>query len=135
SERLQIMTHTRSHAEQDYIALWFDVRKELGIHDDMRVGPLDTRTGDVRWYSFPHSRMDGLGGLATILREHGYPCRTLPKASEKRPPGTLQLLRLMLRAPRQSAPRRIRWRHTYPDYAAHNPAHTNDAPIVHGYFS
>ncbi|ARU57418.1 hypothetical protein OLMES_3380 [Oleiphilus messinensis] len=126
---------TTKKQSTDYIAMWFAARKEFGINDDMRVGPMDTTTREISWSTFPHSEMDGLGGLATILRSHGYPCEDLPVSSEKKPPSLIELLRLMWQAPKHSASKTIQWRQTYPDYATANPENSNDAPIATGYFS
>ena len=65
-------------ASKDYISMWFDVRKELGISDAMSIGPMNKSSGDIRWNTFSHSKMDGIGGIATILRDQGYPCKNLP---------------------------------------------------------
>ena len=81
-------------ASKDYIAMWFDVRKELGINDDMSIGQMEKSSGEINWNNFAHCKMDGIGGVASILREHGYPCINLPKSGEKQVPSMWQLYKL-----------------------------------------
>lgn len=115
---------------KDYVAMWFDVRREQGINDEMSVGPMDTLTREVDWHTFAHRDMDGLGGIATILRQNGYPCAELPRSSEKAAPGFWEVLRLMFKKSAPRPPRQVRWLRTYPDYRELNPENTNQAPIA-----
>lgn len=118
-------------ASKDYIAMWFDVRKELGINDDMSIGQMEKSSGDINWSNFAHSEMDGIGGVATILREHGYPCRNLPKSGEKQVPGMWQLYKLNKKFKKDKGyipSKSIRWKNNYPC------DNNNTAPIVNSYF-
>lgn len=118
-------------SSKDYIAMWFDVRKELGISDDMSIGQMKKNSGEINWSSFAHSEMDGIGGIATILREHGYPCRHLPKSSEKHVPGVWQLYKLNKKFKREKGyipSKSIRWKNTYPC------GNNNSAVIENCYF-
>ena len=81
-------------ASKDYISMWFDVRKELGISDSMSIGPMNKENGHTQWHTFSHSEMDGIGGVATILRKQGYPCEQLPISGEKNEPSSWQLYKL-----------------------------------------
>ena len=126
---------TKHDNKKDYISMWFDVRKEQGINDDMSAGPMNTVTQSVKWHQFRHRDMDGLGGLAKILRQHGYPSRVLPSSSDRHQPTFFQLIKLMFKMPKVAVPKRIKWLKTYPDYQQLNPANTNDAPISSGLFS
>jgi hypothetical protein len=121
--------------QKDYISMWFDVRKEQGINDDMSAGLLNTETRKVTWHSFRHRDMDGLGGLAKLLRDYGYPSRTLPVSSDKHKPSLIELFKLMFRAPKIEVPKSICWKNTYSNYKQLNPKNSNDAPIVSGFFS
>ena len=121
--------------QKDYISMWFDVRKEQGINDDMSAGLMNTVTKEVSWSNFHHGEMDGLGGLATALRKHGYPSRDLPVSSDKHKPSLIELLRLMFRAPKIEVPKLIRWKKVYADYKQLNPENSNDAPVVSAFFS
>lgn len=120
------------NASKDYIAMWFEVRKELGINDDMNIGQLNKDNGNISWEHFSHSQMDGVGGVATILRQHGYPCKNLPKSGEKEEPGLWQLYKLNKEFKALKGdlpPKNIRWKKTYPC------GNDNTAPIAHHYFS
>ncbi|KXO09193.1 Membrane fusion protein of RND family multidrug efflux pump [Moritella sp. JT01] len=127
-----------SSQKKDYIAMWFQARKAFGIGDRMNVGLLKKTTDEINWFEFSHSEMDGLGGLTTILREHDYPCENLPKTADKFAPSHWQQIKMLFAGGKSKAPKMIRWKTTYPDYAATNLADTqysNDAPIVNAYFT
>lgn len=127
-----------STQKTDYIAMWFQARKELGIGDRMNVGLLSKADEQINWFEFAHSQMDGLGGLTSILREHGYPCADLPKAADKAAPSTWEQIKMLFAGTKSPVPKTILWKTTYPDYAASRLAtqqYSNDAPIINGYFS
>lgn len=112
--------------------MWFDVRKELGISDDMSIGQMKKSNGEINWSSFAHSEMDGIGGVATILREHGYPCKNLPKSSEKSIPGIWQLYKLNKKFKKDKGyipSKSIRWKNSYPC------GNDNTATIENCYFN
>ncbi|MFT7109153.1 MAG: hypothetical protein ACI843_000811 [Psychrobacter glaciei] len=121
---------------KDYIAMWFDVRKELGISDAMSIGPMNKVSGDVVWNTFSHSKMDGIGGIATILREKGYPCLNLPKSGEKSEPSSWQIYKIKKQERKENKlsnssatpPKTIRWKKNYPC------SNDNSADIVNAYF-
>ncbi|SHO23159.1 Possible putitive HlyD family secretion protein [Moritella viscosa] len=131
-----------SSQKKDYIAMWFQARKAFGIGDRMNVGLLKKTTDEINWFEFSHCEMDGLGGLTTILREHDYPCESLPKTADKIAPSHWQKIKMIFAGGKSKTPKMIRWKTTYPDYAATNLADTenrtqysNDAPIVNAYFT
>lgn len=152
-----------SSPKTDYIAMWFQARKEFGIGDRMNVGLLNKSAQQINWFEFAHSQMDGLGGLTTILREHDYPCTNLPKSADKVAPSNWQQIKMLLAGSKLTHLKTIRWKTTYPDYAAITSAanaalevadkslgeyaddrphgrsnklqYNNDAPIVNAYFS
>ncbi len=121
--------------QKDYISMWFDVRKEQGINDEMSAGLLNTETNEVSWHTFRHRDMDGLGGFATLLRGFGYPSRGLPTSTEKNIPSLIELFRLMFSAPKIDVPKLIKWKKVNPGYKQLNPENSNDAPIVSAFFS
>ncbi len=138
------MSSSQNKDYTDYIAMWFQARKAFGIGDRMNVGLLKKTTDEINWFEFAHSEMDGLGGLTTILREHDYPCENLPKTADKIAPSHWQQIKMLFAGGKSKAPKTIRWKATYPDYAATNLAdagtddraqYSNDAPIVNAYFS
>ena len=137
-----------SSQNKDYIAMWFQARKAFGIGDRMNVGLLNKTTDDINWFEFSHSKMDGLGGLTTILREHDYPCKDLPKIADKIAPSNWQQIKMLFAGGKSNVPKTIRWKATFPDYAAtnladndtstqysHSTQYSNDAPIVNTYFT
>jgi hypothetical protein len=109
-------------ASKDYIAMWFDVRKELGISDAMSIGPMNKASGDTQWNTFSHSKMDGIGGIATILREQGYPCQNLPQSGEKSEPSSWLIYKLNKLDKKEkkrnnityTPSKTIRWKNNYP---------------------
>jgi len=145
-----------SSQNKDYIAMWFQARKAFGIGDRMNVGLLNKTTDDINWFEFAHSKMDGLGGLTTILREHDYPCKDLPKIADKIAPSNWQQIKMLFAGGKSNVPKTMRWKTTFPDYAAINLAdndkstqysnskgtqysnstqYSNDAPIINAYFT
>jgi hypothetical protein len=122
----------------DYIAMWFQARKELGIGDRMNVGLLRKTDEQINWFEFAHSEMDGLGGLTSILREQGYPCAKLPKVADKAAPSLWKQIKMLFTGAKSPVPKTILWKTTYPDYAVTPLAtqqYSNDAPIINAYFS
>ncbi len=98
---------------RDYIAMWFEVRNDMGISDTMNIGPMDKSSGSVSWHHFSHAAMDGVGGVSSILREQGYPCKELPKGSDRDEPSFFQLLRK--KNPNKDIhPKNIKWKLNYP---------------------
>lgn len=124
-----------SKPAKDYIAMWFDVRKELGISDAMNIGPMNKANGKTQWYTFSHSKMDGIGGIATILREQGYPCQRLPQSGEKSEPSAWKLYKLNKSERKKkksnntyTPSKSIRWKNNFPC------GNDNSAEIVNAYF-
>ena len=122
-----------SKSPKDYIAMWFDVRKELGISDAMNIGPMNKVDGNTHWHTFPHSKMDGIGGIATILREQGYPCRQLPKSGEQSEPSSWKLYQLRKLEKKKDKKtyvpsKTIRWKNNYPC------GNDNSATILNTFF-
>ncbi|CED60581.1 putative uncharacterized protein [Moritella viscosa] len=105
-----------SSQKKDYIAMWFQARKAFGIGDRMNVGLLKKTTDEINWFEFSHCEMDGLGGLTTILREHDYPCESLPKTADKIAPSHWQKIKMIFAGGKSKTPKMIRWKTTYPDY-------------------
>lgn len=102
-----------SRKNTDYIAMWFDVRKELGISDAMSIGRLNKLNGVIDWKQYPHSKMDGLGGVATMLREYGYPCYPLPVGRDNSEPSFLNALLASLKEKKDSHSKSISWKKNY----------------------
>jgi hypothetical protein len=124
-----------SKSTKDYIAMWFDVRKELGISDAMNIGPMNKANGNTQWYTFAHSKMDGIGGIATVLREQGYPCKKLPQNGEKSEPSAWQLYKLSKLEKKNkkinntyTPSKNIRWKNNF------LCGNDNTAEIVNAYF-
>ncbi|TQV66506.1 hypothetical protein FKG94_27120 [Exilibacterium tricleocarpae] len=97
--------------QRDYIAMWFEARREFGISDAMRVARLDLATAQTHWKTFPHSKMDGLGGMATTMRSAGYPSRNLPQSTETAVPSFWRFLGLMFKQPKPIAKKTIKWKY------------------------
>lgn len=105
-------------SEKDFIAQLFRVRRErYGISDDIYWGWYNPDDKSVDWKSWPHADADGIGGFANILRPLGFPCNPLPVCNETREPSWLEIISAGLAHPRESAPKRVNWKKTYP-YAA-----------------
>ncbi len=116
-----------SKQRRDYIAMWFEVRNDIGISDTMNIGPMEKNTGSVSWHHFPHAVMDGVGGVSSILREQGYPCKELPKGKDREEPGFFKLLFKPNRN-KDTHPKNIKWKNNYPS------GNDNSAPISTCYF-
>ncbi|WP_144391874.1 hypothetical protein [Pleionea sediminis] len=115
--------------QRDYVAMWFEARKEFGISDSMNVARLNLKDNSAVWQTFPHSKMDGLGGMATLMRNAGYPSRQLPKSSEKEKPSFWQLIKLLFKQPKPLAAKTIRWKKRY------NIRSSTDGEIAYDFLS
>jgi len=106
-------TKKKSSRRRDYVAMWFEARKKFGISDAMNVARLDLENHTEEWQTFSHSKMDGLGGMALLMRSAGYPSQRLPKSSEKSKPNFLSFLSLLFKQPKPIAEKKIRWKNNY----------------------
>ncbi|MBQ0781791.1 MAG: hypothetical protein KBT79_13345 [Thalassolituus oleivorans] len=100
--------------KKDYVAMWFNVRKELGISDEIHAGWYDHNTKTMQWTSYEHAKMDGMGLYAHELRKYGYPCTPLPTNRDTSEPKFFDVLKKQRQAKYQdTAPKKIRWKETF----------------------
>jgi hypothetical protein len=92
----------------DPIGLWFVAAEELGEFVGIRFGRLPPGANEPEWIFLPHTRFDGIGGLAEILRSKGAQVERLPQIKCPVAPSWLSLLRAV---PKYLSPRRrVKWR-------------------------
>lgn len=72
----------------DYIGRLLEVMERNREIAGIRFGRLDPGATEPRWELLPHSRYDGIGGLAALLRRDGFVPRdyAVPLGRERRPP-------------------------------------------------
>lgn len=91
----------------DVIRRWFSAAEELGEYIGIRFGYVPPAGGDPEWTFLPHSKVDGIGGLAELLRRRGA---ELPRLPQLRHPSTPSLLPLLRVLPKYLVPRqRLTW--------------------------
>ncbi|MCP5525322.1 MAG: hypothetical protein H7A47_00765 [Verrucomicrobiales bacterium] len=91
----------------DAIRRWFSTAESLGECIGIRFGRLAPGASEPEWFLLPHSEVDGIGGLADLLRRRGAALGRLPRIHHFSRPAYTALLRT---TPRYLAPRRpTRW--------------------------
>jgi hypothetical protein len=91
----------------DAILKWFSTAEALGEYIGIRFGRIPPGGSEPEWFFLPHSRVDGIGGLADLLRQRGATIDRLPRIRHFSRASVMALLRAM---PKYAAPRyRLRW--------------------------
>jgi NRPS condensation-like uncharacterized protein len=97
------MPNTRT----DVIASWFRAGQELGEFIGIRFGRLAPGAVLPDWYFLPHTDVDGIGGLAQLLRERGA---ELDRLAQLKYPGAPSWWPFIRSLPNFLKPRRrLRW--------------------------
>ncbi|WP_276677709.1 hypothetical protein [Thalassolituus oleivorans] len=100
--------------KKDYVAMWFNVRKELGISDEVHVGWYNPKTNTEQWTSYEHAKADGMGVFALELRKYGYPCTPLPTNRDTGEPSFWDVWKKQRQAKyKDAAPKTICWKETF----------------------
>jgi hypothetical protein len=63
---------------KDPIKPWFDAAEDLGEFVGIRFGHV-VRHDECEWMFLPHTQVDGIGGLAELLRQRGATLTRLPQ--------------------------------------------------------
>ncbi len=91
----------------DPIAAWFIAVRELGDFVGIRFGRVANGTGKPEWFFLPHTEVDGIGGLAELLRQRGAKLDRLPQIKHPLSPSWSAVVRAI---PKYLAPRRrLQW--------------------------
>jgi len=91
----------------DPISPWFIAAEELGEYIGIRFGRIPPGTTEPEWIYLRHTDVDGIGGLAQILRGRGA---ELPRLQQVKHPSSPSLLAFLRALPKYAAPRhRIKW--------------------------
>ncbi len=91
----------------DLISPWFLAAEDLGEYIGIRFGRIAPGTTEPEWFFRRHTDMDGIGGLAEILRNRGMHLERLSQIKHPAAPSLFALLRLL---PRFLMPRqRVKW--------------------------
>ena len=69
----------KTKVEKDWIGLWYEVAKERGINDLFTFGIADTESNNITWHDYSHSKYDGIGALALIMKKRGITIENLPQ--------------------------------------------------------
>ena len=92
----------------DPVGQWFEALESLGEFVGIRFGHIRREGGEVEWHFLPHTRYDGIGGFAHLLRERGAEIGGLPQITH---PGKLSWWHFCRFLPKMLAPRRyLKWR-------------------------
>jgi len=94
--------------ESDPISSWFVAAEQLGEFIGIRFGQLRAGKSTPEWTFLRHAEVDGIGGLAQILRQRGA---DLPRLAQIRHPVPPSLLHGLPTWPKYLAPPRpLQWR-------------------------
>lgn len=86
---------------------WFSTAERLGEYVGIRFGRIAPGGVEPEWFFRPHSQVDGIGGLADLLRGRGATIGRLPQIRHFSRASMMALLRAL---PRYAAPRRrLQW--------------------------
>ncbi len=92
---------------RDPIQPWYEAIGSLGDYVTFRFGHLAPGSSEIRWVVLPHTRFDGIGGFAHMLREGGADIETLPQVAHPSDPSWWPFVRAL---PRLLGPRRrVAW--------------------------
>jgi hypothetical protein len=92
---------------EDAIRRWFSAAEDLGEYIGIRFGYISPSGGEPEWTFLPHSEVDGIGGLAQLLRRRGADLSSLPQLKHPAPFSPFALVRLL---PKYFGPRhRLTW--------------------------
>jgi NRPS condensation-like uncharacterized protein len=96
-----------NNKQNDPINSWFFSAEELDEYIGIRFGQIAPGKKEPEWKFLRHTEFDGIGGLASILRERGASLGRLPQIKHPAAPSVVSLLRL---APKFLQPRnKIKW--------------------------
>jgi hypothetical protein len=96
----------QSH-DQDPISPWFIAAEELGEYIGIRFGHVPSKNSEPEWIFLRHTEVDGIGGLAQILRSRGA---DLPRLAQVKHPSAPSWGCLLRASPKFLAPRRrVKW--------------------------
>ncbi len=91
----------------DLISSWFLAAEELGEYIGIRFGWMPPGATEPQWTFLRHAEVDGIGGLAEILRSNGAALPRLPQIQHPAPPSLGACLRTW---PKYLKPhRRVEW--------------------------
>jgi len=91
----------------DPIAEWFVAVQRLGDYIGIRSGRVPCGAKDPEWIFLPHTHVDGIGGVAEILRQRGAKLERLPQIKHPLSPSWSAVFRAI---PKYLAPRhRVKW--------------------------
>ncbi len=108
----------------DAINQWFLAAEELGEYIGIRFGRLAPGSDEPEWIFLRHTEVDGIGGLAEILRQRGAEVDDLLQIKHPARPSWLPLLKAL---PKYLKPRRrLRWATL--DGINGNHSHANQPP-------
>lgn len=79
----------------DPIAKWFSAAESLGEYIGIRFGRLAPGASEPEWIFLPHSQVDGIGGIAELLRGRGARLQRLPQIRHFSEPSVMAMVRAL----------------------------------------
>ncbi|MCA6058828.1 hypothetical protein HUF18_03505 [Thalassolituus sp. ST750PaO-4] len=95
---------------KDYIAQWYEVREEQGISDRIHCFIHNSQEQQTQWHHFRHRDTDGIGMLANVREQLGYPASSLPRCRDLTEPGFWQTLNKVRRQRKDRTPKTVHWK-------------------------
>lgn len=105
----------------DWMGRWYVIMKERGENDCPTLGRLHLKSGEIDWFHFSHSQMDGIGAFVKYYQEKGTQLQNLPQIKEKKVPGLIERLKIFYRLIFKTKKARVDWKEFHPEAAPKDP--------------
>ncbi len=98
----------------DWMGKWYVIMKERGENDCPTLGRLHLKSGEIDWFQFSHSQMDGIGAFVKYYKQKGIELQNLPKIKEDKAPGFIERLKIFYRLIFKTKKARVNWKEFHP---------------------
>ncbi len=117
----------KTSKETDWVGSWYAVAKERGVNDVFQLARVNTETNEIKIENFEHSKFDGAGALAVMLRKDGHEIKGLPQQRPIEKLSIFQIIAIMLRCIKDHGNSKIKWKNC--DYNRTYAAQTEEPPF------
>ncbi len=108
-------------AEIDWMGRWYVIMKERGENDCPTLGRMNLKSGEIDWFDFSHSQMDGIGAFVKYYQNHGIQLSNLPQIKEERLPNFIERLKIFYRLIFKTKKARVNWKEFHPHAKPNDP--------------